>query len=121
MVAALSPGQRTNGGERVSITAIDVWHGLKLAAEAVTAGCTIASAAYWLRSAQARVPTTATEDQVDAGGWAPATISGVDGLGDFDRFASIDEQSRLSAIAARWAAGASIGVALVTFIDIFVQ
>lgn len=103
------------------MTELEIWSAIKLGAEGVTAVCTIASAAYWIRSAKARVPVAAPGTQVDADGWEPATISGSDAAGDFNRFASLDEQSRLSAIAARWAAGAAIGVALATFVDIFVR
>jgi len=102
------------------VTEIQVWEGIKLAAEVVTAGCTVGSAAAWGLSAKARVPVARPGEQIDDDGWEPAQITGRDDQGQFDRLASLDEQTRLSAIAAAWAAGASIGLAVVTFINIFV-
>lgn len=97
------------------------WEVTKLAFEAVTAVCTVGSAAAWIKSSTARIPVPPTDEPSVDDGWSPSMISGQDEKGCYDRFATIDEQSRLNSIAARWAAGASIGLAVITFIDIVVE
>ncbi len=85
---------------------------LNFIAKLAAAAGGIGSAVFWLRSAKAKVPPL---DPSKGEGFRSVVLTEEDGS---DVMLTLREQSRLSAVAAQWAALAAIGVATVTLLDL---
>jgi hypothetical protein len=93
----------------------DLFYVANVAAQIAAAGSGVMSAGYWGLSATARVKPGEGRNPPDV----LVRFTDKDKKGEYDVFETMRKQTHLNGIAARWAAGAAMAVAISTALNLF--